>query len=130
VEWDGRMTLNVNKLICARRKYKVEAKSEVGVEVITAVVMKSAIFRDIQPVIRSKSTDLPPTFTLLSCSEYSWNLKMEAICSSEMSVGFQRTTRCYIPEDNAREKLRFLLAKLRITVRRGKAEQRYNSMYF
>jgi hypothetical protein len=26
---------------------------------------------------------------------------MEAICSSETSVEFQRTTRCYIPEDRA-----------------------------
>jgi hypothetical protein len=26
-------------------------------------------------------------------------LKIEAICSSEMSVDFQRITRCYIPED-------------------------------
>jgi hypothetical protein len=27
---------------------------------------------------------------------------MEAICSSETSVDFQRTTRAYIPEDNHR----------------------------
>jgi hypothetical protein len=30
---------------------------------------------------------------------YSSTLKMEAICYSEMSVDFQRTTRRYIPED-------------------------------
>jgi hypothetical protein len=35
----------------------------------------------------------------LSCMTYSSTLKMEAICSSEMSVDFQRATRRYIPED-------------------------------
>jgi hypothetical protein len=43
---------------------------------------------------------LPPAFTLVSCSAYSSTLKMEAICSSETSVDFQRTTRRYIPEDS------------------------------
>jgi hypothetical protein len=38
----------------------------------------------------------PPAFTLVSCSSYSSTLKMEAIFSSEISVNFQRTTRCYI----------------------------------
>jgi hypothetical protein len=28
-------------------------------------------------------------------------MKMEAICSSETSVDFQQTTRCYIPENSA-----------------------------
>jgi hypothetical protein len=31
---------------------------------------------------------------------------MDAICSSETSVGFQRTTRRYIPEDNTLHKHR------------------------
>jgi hypothetical protein len=39
----------------------------------------------------------PPAFTLVSCSAYS-TLKMEVICSCEISVGFQRTTRRYIAE--------------------------------
>jgi hypothetical protein len=39
-------------------------------------------------------------FTLVSCSAYSSTLKMEAMCSSETSVDFQRTTRRYIPEDS------------------------------
>jgi hypothetical protein len=43
---------------------------------------------------------LPHDFTLFSCSFYSSALKMEAMCSSETSVGFQQTTRRYIPEDN------------------------------
>jgi hypothetical protein len=42
---------------------------------------------------------LPPAFMLVSCSASS-TLKMEAICSSKMSVGFQQTTRHYVPEDN------------------------------
>jgi hypothetical protein len=41
----------------------------------------------------------PPAFTLLSCSAYS-TLEMEAICSSETSADFQRTTRLYIPTDS------------------------------
>jgi hypothetical protein len=40
-------------------------------------------------------------FTLVSCSAYFSTLKMEAICSSETSLGSQRTTRRYIPEDGA-----------------------------
>jgi hypothetical protein len=34
-----------------------------------------------------------------ACSAYSSTLKLEAICSSETSVDFQRTTRRYIPKD-------------------------------
>jgi hypothetical protein len=37
---------------------------------------------------------------VVSCSAYSSTLKMEAICSFETSVEFQRTTRRYIPEDS------------------------------
>jgi hypothetical protein len=40
-------------------------------------------------------------FTMVYCLAYSWTLKMEAICSSETSVGFQRTTQLYVPEDSA-----------------------------
>jgi hypothetical protein len=43
---------------------------------------------------------LPPAFTLVSCSAYSSTLKMEAICSCETSVDFQRNTRRYIPKDS------------------------------
>jgi hypothetical protein len=38
---------------------------------------------------------LPTALTLVSCSAYSLTLKMEAICSSETSVEFQRSTQCY-----------------------------------
>jgi hypothetical protein len=39
---------------------------------------------------------LPPAFTLASFLIYSSTLKIETICSSEISVGFQRITRRYI----------------------------------
>jgi hypothetical protein len=39
-------------------------------------------------------------YTLVSCPAYSSTLKMEMICSSEISVDTQRTTLRYIPEDN------------------------------
>jgi hypothetical protein len=42
---------------------------------------------------------LPPAFMLVPCSAYFSTLKMEAICSSETSVEFQRTTGRYIPEN-------------------------------
>jgi hypothetical protein len=40
-----------------------------------------------------------PALTLVFCSVYSCTLKMEATYSSKTSVGFQRTTRRYIPEN-------------------------------
>jgi hypothetical protein len=43
--------------------------------------------------------NLPPAFTLVSCSAYSSTPKMEAICSSE-TVDFQWITQRYIPEDS------------------------------
>jgi hypothetical protein len=46
----------------------------------------------------SKPSKAPTTFTLISCSPYP-TLKMEAICSAEASIDFQRTIRRYIPED-------------------------------
>jgi hypothetical protein len=47
---------------------------------------KSFIFRDITP-------------RCFLCLAYSSSLKMGATCSSETSVDFHRTTRCYIPQD-------------------------------
>jgi hypothetical protein len=92
----------------------------VGFEVLTAVVMKSTIFWDIKPCsplkvnrrfwrtyrlhfqgqrigLARNQLYFPPDFTLVSCSAYSSTLKMEAICSSEATVDFQRR---YIPEDS------------------------------
>jgi hypothetical protein len=51
-------------------------------------------------VLRTLVT-LPPIFALVSCPAYSSALKVEAMCSSETSVDFQRTARHYIPEDSA-----------------------------
>jgi hypothetical protein len=47
-----------------------------------------------------QDTSMKTGGTLVSCSAYSSTLKMEAICSSETSVVFQRSTRLYIPEDS------------------------------
>jgi hypothetical protein len=44
---------------------------------------------------------VPPAFTLVSCSAYSSTLKMEAIFSSETSAETRRTTRRHIPEDDS-----------------------------
>jgi hypothetical protein len=38
-------------------------------------------------------------YLFIFCLACSWTLKMEAICSSETSVGTQLTTRRFIPED-------------------------------
>jgi hypothetical protein len=62
----------------------------IGFMVLTAVVMKSTFFW----------LCLLSAFVLVSYSAYSSTLKMEAICSSETSVDFQRATRRYIPEDS------------------------------
>jgi hypothetical protein len=59
----------------------------VAFEILTAAFMKASIFC------------LPPAFTVVSCSAYSSTLKMETICSSELSVEFQRTTSPYMLED-------------------------------
>jgi hypothetical protein len=50
-------------------------------------------------------------FTVVSCLTYSSTLKIEATCSSETSVDFQLTTRCYIPEDRTLQRW-ILLSKL------------------
>jgi hypothetical protein len=50
-----------------------------------------------------------PAFTLVSWRAYSSTLKIEATCSSETLVGFQRTTRRYIPEDKTLHPVCFCL---------------------
>jgi hypothetical protein len=45
------------------------------------------------------SAELATCFALVSWLTYFSTLRMEATCSSETSVDFQRTTRRYIPED-------------------------------
>jgi hypothetical protein len=46
-----------------------------------------------------KQVERRPDFTLVFCLTYFFNVKMEAICSSETPVETQRATRRYIPED-------------------------------
>jgi hypothetical protein len=69
--------------------------------------MKSTIFWDItscSPLNVNRQfrgtyrLHLQPAFTLVSCSAFSFTLKMEVICSSETSIDTQRTTGRYIPE--------------------------------
>jgi hypothetical protein len=78
-------------------------KVGLGYEVLTALVMKSTIFWDTTSCspLKVKKVYLPPASTLVFCSAYSLILKMEAICSSETSIDYQRTTRRCIPEDVA-----------------------------
>jgi hypothetical protein len=49
--------------------------------------------------LRLAQPQLATCFMLVSYLAYSYALKMEAACSSEMSVGFQLTKWQYIPED-------------------------------
>jgi hypothetical protein len=50
-------------------------------------------------VSESQLLSLPPAFTLVSFSTYSETLKMEAMCSSKMSLDFQWTIQRYISGD-------------------------------
>jgi hypothetical protein len=80
------------------------------------------------------------TFALVFCLTYSSNLKLEATCSSESSVDFQRTARHYIPEDrplhnHCCESLKSYifqinLLKLRITPKETKKYDVSFSRYF
>jgi hypothetical protein len=70
-------------------------------EVLTAVVMKNSVFGDMTPCSPLKVNRRfggPPGFTLVAFLLFS-TLKMEATCSSEMLIDFQRTARNSIPED-------------------------------
>jgi hypothetical protein len=67
-------------------------KSLVGFEVLTAVLMKSLCFS--------------PSFKMVLFSAYS-TMKMEAICFSETSVEFERTTLRCVPEDSSLQKISF-----------------------
>jgi hypothetical protein len=75
----------------------------IGFEVLTAVAMKSSIFWDItlcSPLkVSQHFGELLPVFMLVSCLAYCLALEIEATCSSEMLVDFQRTTQHCIPED-------------------------------
>jgi hypothetical protein len=91
--------------------YYINYFISVGFEVLTAVVMKSIIFWNITPCSPLRvnrrfggTYRLHLQAPLATCFHagflaYFSTLKMEAICSSEKSVGSQLTTRRYIPED-------------------------------
>jgi hypothetical protein len=98
----------------------------VGIEVLKPAVMKGSIFWDVttrsqlKVNLRSGGTwrlhlqslfCLALAFTQVSCCAYSSILKTEATCSSETLVHFQRTTRCYIPEDRTLLSCEWLLMK-------------------
>jgi hypothetical protein len=68
----------------------IDVNLHVGFEVLTAVVMKCYYL-------------LGYNAMLVSCSPFS-TLKVGAICSSKMSVDFQWTTQCYIPESSTLHK--------------------------
>lgn len=76
-------------------------------------VRNSSIFWDIalcSPLKinrRSGGTSVATCFTLASCLGYSLRLKMEEPFSTEMSVGFERTTRRCIPWDKTLDILCF-----------------------
>jgi hypothetical protein len=50
-------------------------------------------------VVMERGVCLASAITLVSCLSYSSTLKIEATCSSEASVNFQRTTWRYFTED-------------------------------
>jgi hypothetical protein len=76
------------------REYFTEHFNYVGFEVHTTVVMKSSIFWDITACTPLKvKRRLRGTYLA-----YSSTPKMEATCSSEMAVDFQRTARRYRPK--------------------------------
>jgi hypothetical protein len=76
-------------------------------------VLPSVQYVEIQPTLRrnilflssgsknnTRKNCLPPAFSLVSFSSYSFTMKIEATCSSEISVVFQWTTWGYITEDS------------------------------
>jgi hypothetical protein len=69
-----------------------------GYNAVYTVESQPTFRRNISPL--SSGLCLPPAFTLVSWSAYSSTLNLEAICSSETSVNFRRTTRRYIAEDS------------------------------
>jgi hypothetical protein len=94
--------------------------------------MKSSIFWDItpcsplsQPTFRRNIS--PPSSTCHLLSRWFLahlmfsTLKMEAICSSETPVDFQRTTRRYIPEDGTLQSKFCVQTKIKATKARHRS---------
>jgi hypothetical protein len=102
------------KLQCSGGCISEQQESHIGVQVLTALVMRSYVFWDITPCSPLKVIRRFGGICSLHLKgrrisrernqrENGWQaehtLKMEAKCSSKMSVDFQRTTQFYIPED-------------------------------
>jgi hypothetical protein len=110
-------------------QYNVNSTSTtLAFEIISAVDIKTSVFWDITPCCPVKVNDVSEEhvtfifrveeeakeetsmkhsasyacFVLCSSFDHSFTLKVEAVCSSETSIDFHRTTRRYIPEDRAR----------------------------
>jgi hypothetical protein len=104
------------------RRFMLFSKQSLkDVEVLTAVVMKSSIFWDITSCSPLKVNRrfggtyrlhlheyVLTAFRLISFSAYNSTLRMEAICSSETSVDFQRTTRRNISGDRTLQWLKHI----------------------
>jgi hypothetical protein len=85
--------------------YTCEEYHLLGYNAVQSVESQPTFRRNILPPFsgsKNKQAELclPPAYTLVSCSAYFSTMKMEAICSSETSVDFQRTTRRHTPEDS------------------------------
>jgi hypothetical protein len=84
--------------------YRWMTWKDVGFFILTAMVIKlyllgyNAVY----------SAESQPAFAQVSCSAYSSTLKLEATCSSETSVDFQRTKRRYIQDDRTLQMKRWL----------------------
>jgi hypothetical protein len=79
--------------------------------------MKITLFLDLTPCSPFKVNRRgwwPPTLTLISCSAYSLNLKMEVTCSFETSLDFQRITWRYISDILATASTTFKSANYKI----------------
>jgi hypothetical protein len=74
-----------------------------GYNAMWSVESQPALWRNMPPPSlesKSKSSKKPAAcFALVPCLVYSWTIKMEVTCSSEMLVDLQRTIRHYVPED-------------------------------
>jgi hypothetical protein len=78
-----------------------------GTDLLSSIAPLFPMYSEISA---SRLLCLPSAFKLVPCLAYSSTLKMEATCSSEILVGFQRTTQHYIPVG------RTLRSKLLLTV--------------
>jgi hypothetical protein len=89
-------SLDNNQLSSGLHQVSETERKFVGLQVLTAVVVKNSVFWNIKL--------LATCFTIVSCLAYSCALKMEASCSFEKSVNFEWTSRHYNPESRNHQK--------------------------